>query len=301
VVLDRGQREDWLESPFIVVFLTIAAVALAAAIVWEFRHDDPVVEVRLLTDRNFALASSFYFLFGIVLFGSTVLIPQMLQSLYGYTATDAGFVLGPGAFVIVLMAPLVVRLVRRIPVRALIMLGYTVLGLAMWYFAGFNLATDYRREALARVVQGFGIAFLFIPISQLAYSYLPPGKNNKASSLTNLFRNLGGSVGIALVTTLLERRSQFHQSVLVTHVTNGDPALQATFAQVTDRLVTIGYSTADAVARGQAAIAATVHRQATLLGVLDCFWVLGALALVGPVLALGIRAFDQTGRRASGH
>ena len=113
IVLDRGQREDWLESHFIVIALTIAVAALTIGCIWELRHDDPVVELRLLGDRNFALASGFYFLFGIVLFGSTVLIPQILQSLYGYTATDAGLVLGPGAFVIVLMAPIVVRLVKR--------------------------------------------------------------------------------------------------------------------------------------------------------------------------------------------
>jgi len=300
VVLDRGQREDWLQSPFIVVFLTIAIVSLAVACVWEFRHDDPVVEISLLKDRNFALATSFYFLFGVVLFGSTVLIPQLLQSLYGYTATDAGLVLGPGAFVIVLLAPVVVRLVKRVPVRALIMFGYVVLGLALWYFASFNLFTDYRREALARAIQGFGLAFLFIPISQLAYSNLPADKNNKASSLTNLFRNLGGSVGIAFVTTLLERRSQYHQSVLVTHVTAGDPGLQATFAQISDHLVAAGYTTADAVLRAPAVVANTLRQQATLLGALDCFWLLGALAMLGPVLALGIRAFDQTGARGAG-
>ena len=283
-----------------VVFLTVAIVSLAVACVWELRHDDPVVEIRLLKDRNFALATSFYFLFGLVLFGSTVLIPQLLQSLYGYTATDAGLVLGPGAFVIVLLAPFVVRLVKRVPVRALIMFGYAVLGLAMWYFASFNLFTDYRREALARAIQGFGLAFLFIPISQLAYSNLPANKNNKASSLTNLFRNLGGSVGIAFVTTLLEQRSQYHQSVLVTHVTVGDPGLQAAFARISDRLVAAGYSTADAVLRASAVVAGTLRQQATLLGALDCFWILGALAMLGPVLALGIRAFDQTGGKGAG-
>ena len=302
VVLDRGQREDWLESPLLVSFLVIAVLALTTAWVWELRHDDPVVEVRLLKDRNFALASSFYFLFGIVLFGSTVLIPQILQSLYGYTATDAGLVLGPGAFVIVLMAPLVVRLVRQVPVRALIMFGYAGLGLSMWHFASFNLFTDYRHEAFARAVQGFGLAFLFIPISQLAYSNLPPGKNNKASSLTNLFRNLGGSVGIAFVTTLLERRSQYHQTVLVTHLTSADPAWQFTVGHVTDHLVSAGYTAADALAQAPVQVGAILRQQATLLGALDCFRVLGALAMIGPLLALGIRAFDQTGRgRTGGH
>src|SRR6201981_1770940 len=171
VVLDRGQTEDWFESNFIVIFFTVAVVALIVAAVWEWRHPDPVVEIRLLGERNFAIANFFYFLFGFTLFGSTVLIPQMLQSLYGYTATDAGLVLGPGAMVIVVMAPLIVRLVKRIPVSWMIGFGFTVLGCAMWYFPSFNLATNYEKEAWARAVQGFGIAFLFVPTSQLAYSY----------------------------------------------------------------------------------------------------------------------------------
>jgi DHA2 family multidrug resistance protein len=300
VVLDRGQQEDWLESPLITTFLIIAILSLTIGYLWEWHHDDPVVEVKLLKDRNFALASSFYFLFGVVLFGSTVLIPQLLQSLYGYTATDAGLVLGPGAFVIVLMAPVVVRLVKRIPVRGLIMVGYVVLALSMWYFASFNLFTDYRREAAARALQGLGFAFLFIPISQLAYSHLPPSKNNKASSLTNLFRNLGGSVGIAFVTTLFARRSQFHHSVLVTHLTTGDLTLQRTVTGITERLVSVGHTTADAVQAAPAVVGLLVRQQAALLGALDCFRALGVLAVLTPLLALGIKSFDQTGRRASG-
>jgi len=302
VVLDRGHREDWLESPFVATFLVIALASLAAAVVWELHQDDPVVEVGLLKNRNFALATSFYFLFGVVLFGSTALVPQLLQSLYGYTATDAGFVLGPGACVIVVMAPVVVRLVKRIPVAALISFGYVVLALALAYFASFNLATDYRHEALARVVQGFGFAFLFIPVTQLAYSYIPQSKNNKASSLTNLFRNLGGSVGIAFVTTMMERRAQFHQSVLVTHLTSGDPAWQTAAAGVTDRLIAFGYTTVDAAARAPAAIAATLYQQATLLGALDCFWLLAAVSMIGPALAIWIRPFEQAGTgRSGGH
>ena len=161
VVLDRGQQRGLAREPADRdVSRSSRMLALAIGCFWEWHHDDPVVEVRLLKNRNFALASSFYFLFGIVLFGSTVLIPQLLQSLYGYTATDAGLVLGPGAFVIVLLAPLVVRLVKRVPVRALIMLGYVVLALSMWYFASFNLSTDYRHEAAARALQGTRVRVL---------------------------------------------------------------------------------------------------------------------------------------------
>ena len=299
VVLDRGQRDDWFESQFIVAFFSVAIAALVIGIFWELRHPDPVVELGLLKERNFAIANFFYFLFGFVLFGSTVLIPQMLQSLYGYTATDAGLVLGPGAMVIVLMAPLVVQLVKRIPVAWLIGLGFTILGSAMWYFASFNLATDYRHEALARVVQGFGIAFLFVPTSQLAYSYLPKNKNNKASSLTNLFRNQGGSFGIAFVTTVLERRTQFHRSVLASHITSTDLNLHAALAEFTHRFMQAGDSAADAANRAVAKVGVILQQQAALLAFLDCFWWLGVIALSGPLLALLIRKFNQGGRGAA--
>ena len=300
VVLDRGERLDWFESDVIVSFFLIAIAALVVAVIWELRHPDPVVEIALLKERNFAIANGYYFLFGFVLFGSTVLIPQMLQSLYGYTATDAGLVLGPGAMVIVVLAPLVVRLVNRIPVARLLAVGFAVLGLSMWYFASFNLATDYAREAWARALQGLGLAFLFVPASQLAYSYLPKEKNNKASGLTNLFRNQGGSFGIAFATTLLARRAQYHQSVLVTHVTNFDPTLSANLNDIANRFVEHGYSAADASARALAQVYATVQQQATMLAFLDCFWVLGAVAFVGPILAIFIRKFRQ-GESATAH
>jgi DHA2 family multidrug resistance protein len=162
VVLDRGQIDDWFESEFISVFFVIAIIALIVAVVWEWRHPDPVVEIRLLRDRNFALASVFYFLFGFALFGSTVLIPQMLQQLYGYTATDAGLVLGPGALVIVVLAPVVVSLLPKVGVRPLIGVGYCIFAVAMWHFASFDLGADYRHFAMARALQGLGIAPLFV-------------------------------------------------------------------------------------------------------------------------------------------
>ena len=299
VVLDRGQRDDWFESNFIVSFFTVAIIALVVAVVWELHHPDPVVELSLLKERNFALANSFYFLFGFVLFGSTVLIPQMLQTLYGYTATDAGLVLGPGAFVIVLMAPVVVQLVKRIPAAWLIGFGFSILGGAMWHFASFNLAADYRHEAFARVVQGFGIAFLFVPTSQLAYSYLPKNKNNKASSLTNLFRNQGGSFGIAFVTTVLERRTQFHRNVLAAHITSSDLGVRTALAGFTNQFLHSGYSAADSAMRALAQVEALLQQQATMLAFLDCFWLLGVVALAGPVLALLIRRFGSGGGSAA--
>jgi len=294
VVLDRGQTEDWFESHFIVLFFGISMAALLFAIIWEWRHPDPVVEIRLLADRNFALANIFYFLFGFTLYGSTVLIPQMLQRLYGYTATDAGLVLGPGAFVIVMLAPVVVRILPKLGVKRLLGFGYFTFGMAMWYFASFNLATDYRHEALVRALQGLGIATLFVPVSQLAYSNIAKNKNNKASSLTNLFRNQGGSFGIAFVTTMLARRTQYHQSVLVEHATPYDEHYRSLVNTLTGYFSTHGFSHPDAVVHAQAQAFNLLQRQGTLLAFNDCFTALGWIVLTGVPLVFLIKRFRPT-------
>jgi len=300
IVLDKGQREDWLESHFIVAFLTVAILSLVFAGIWEWRHPDPVVEIKLFKERNFALSNIFYFLFGFGIFGSTVLIPQMLQALFGYSATDAGLVLGPGAFVIVALAPVVVKILPKVDPRKMIGLAFFIVALAMWHFASLDLGTDYASYAWARAFQGLGLAFLFIPVSQLVYSYLPPGKNNKASSITNLFRNLGGSFGVAFVTTMLERRTQFHHSILAQHLTPSDAGFQQTLDSITQYMIARGSSAADAAQRAYGVISATAEKNAAMLGFLDCFWLLGFVSLVGLVLSFTIKKFGSSGA-AGGH
>jgi MFS transporter, DHA2 family, multidrug resistance protein len=284
VVLDRGETEDWFGSNFILFFFSIAAVALIAAVIWEWNHPDPVVEIRLLADRNFALANAYYFLFGFALFGSSVLIPQMLQNLYGYTATDAGLVLGPGAFVIVALAPVIVRILPKVGIRPLIFVGYVIFALAMWKYASIDLRTDYKHLALLRALQGLGIAPLFVPVSQLAYSYLPRNKNNKASSITNLFRNQGASVGIAFVTTLLARRTQYHQSVLVAHANPYGFQYREKLDGISRHFAARALTIPDATLHAKAQLAQIIHQQAALLGFLDCFWVLGLACVLGAPL-----------------
>ncbi|MGH7931626.1 MAG: DHA2 family efflux MFS transporter permease subunit, partial [Candidatus Binataceae bacterium] len=301
VVLDRGERDDWLESHFIVSSLVIAVVAIAIAIWWEWHHHDPVVELTLLRERNFAISCIYYFIFAVGLFGSTVLIPEMLQALFGYTATDAGLVLGPGAAVITLLAPFVVRIVPRIGAKRLIGASFALAALSLFYYSGLTAQTDYFHFALARAYQGFAYAFMFVPVSLLAYSYLPRNKNNKGSSLINLCRNWGGSFGISFVTTMLERRTQYHQSVLVSNLTTADGTVRAFVSQASRYLVTRGSSGPDAIHQAYGLVGNTMTRQATMLAFMDCFHLLGLVVLMGVPLAFLIRHFEIGAAGRAGH
>lgn len=291
-MLDRGQRDDWLGSHFIATFLAIAALAITIAVWWEWCHPQPVVEVTLLRERNFRLSCTYYFLFAFGLYGSTVLIPEMLQTLFGYTATDAGLVLGPGAAVITLLAPFVVRIVPRIGAKRLLGASFTIAALSFWYYSGMTTQTDYFHFTLARCFQGFGYAFMFVPVSQLAYSYLPMNKNNKGSSLTNLCRNWGGSFGIAFVTTMLERRTQYHQSVLVSNLTSADGTVRQFVNTSRHYLMTRGASGSDAINQAYGLVGHLMTQQATMLAFMDCFRLLGVVVLIGLPLACFIRGFQ---------
>ncbi len=298
VVLDKGQEDDWFGSPFIVAFFTIAICALVAAVIWELVVDDPVIELRLLKNRNFALACGLYMTFGFVLFGTTVLLPQMMQQLFGYTATAAGEVLSPGALVVMVMAPFSTRLLRYIQPKWLVAFGLVLLCLSLWHMTGFNLSLDYRGAATARVMQGFGLGFLFVPVSQIAYSYLPRSKNTQASSITNLFRNQGGSFGIAFVTTMLARRGQYHQNVLGGFVTPYSRPAADTLAAFRQQVLAAGAGSVDATARATGMLYGLVQRQATMLSYIDVLWMLSMLSLAGVGLCLFVRPSQKTGGAA---
>jgi MFS transporter, DHA2 family, multidrug resistance protein len=291
VVLDRGQQDDWLGSHLITTFFIVASVALMLAIWWEWRSRDPVVELRLLRDRNFAIACAMFFLFGFLIFGSTALIPEMLQSIYSYDATNAGLVLMPGALVAAAMAPIVARLMRKISAKALAAFAFVTLAASMWHFSDLSLAASYRIETWARVYQGFALAFLFIPVSQIAYSYLPADKNNKGSSIMNLFRNLGGDFGISFVTTMLARREQYHQQILVSHLSAADAPVRDTISSLGSYLASQGVSTPDGIKQAYGVMANAMSQQAAMLSFLDCFWLLGFVAIIGLPLALMVKRF----------
>jgi DHA2 family multidrug resistance protein len=212
---------------------------------------------------------------GFALLGSTLLIPLFSQTLLGYTAQEAGLALMPGGFMIILLLPLVGFLLSRYTPRWLLLFGLVVLSFSLFHMTGFNLQIDFRTLATARVIQAVGMAFLFVPINTAAYAFLPRDKNNAASGLMNLARNIGGSVGISVVTTMLDRRTQIHMTDLSPHLSQSNPALQSIIRGASRAMQAHGASAAGATRQAYALIQGTVERQATMLAYIDCFWFLG--------------------------
>jgi DHA2 family multidrug resistance protein len=303
VLLDRGQIDDWFGSRFIIWMFVIGIACLTAAVFWELHVPDPIIDFRMLKVRNFAIANVFYFVFGFGLFASTTMIPQILQSLYGYRAIDAGLVLGPGAFVITVLAPVGAQLVQRGIVKPRILLfgAVMIVGMSFIHYSHFNLDTNYGHYAWARALQGLGYAFFFVPLSVIAYSQLSPAQNNKASSLTNFFRNWGGSFGIAFVTTISERRQNFHQSTVGGNISASSPALQDHIRQTSAYLQAHGFSPADAVTAAYGRVYNQLHEQTQLLAFMDCFHILGVITLVVAPLVLLSKAFKPPAKAPEGH
>lgn len=216
---------------------------------------------------------------GFALLGSTLLLPLFSQTLLGYTAQQAGLALMPGGFAIILLLPLVGFLLSRYSPRWLLLFGLLMLSFSLFHMTGFDLDIDFRTLAMARVIQAAGMAFLFVPINTAAYAFLPRDKNNAASGLMNLARNMGGSVGISVVTTMLDRRSQVHMTDLSSHLSQSNPALQAMIKGTSRAMQAHGASPAGATQQAYALLQGTVERQAAMLSYIDCFWFLGAAIL----------------------
>ena len=287
IILDKGQRDDWFASNFIIGFFALMLVGIIAGIIWEWREKEPVVDLRMLKDRNFAIATLTMFFLGFVLYATTVLIPQLLQQLMGYTAQLAGLVLSPGGLVIMLMMPVVGILVSKVDTRLLIAFGCVVCSLSLFVMAGWDLQLDFRHAAWARMLQGFGLAFLFIPINVAAFAYVPKEKTNMGTGIINLARNVGASVGIATVTTMLDRRSQLHMARLTDRVNELSAAYHNTLNGIQLRLVSAGSTAAHATAQAHAMIYGTIERQAAMLAFLDDFKMLGLVFFaVIPILIL---------------
>ena len=287
IVLDKGQRDDWFESNFILTLSIIAVVALLFTVFWEWRVKDPIIDLHLFKDRTFASANLMMFVVGFVLLSSTLLLPQFMQSLLGYTAERAGMALSPGGFTLVLLMPLVGFLLSRYDPRRLMVGGFILVSTSLFLMTRFDLSVDFRTMVYARILQSAGLAFLFVPINTAAYGYLPKDKNNAASGLINLSRNIGGSVGISMVTTMLDRRTQHHQNTLSSHLSAANPSVQHLLQSTTLALQARGYSAADALHRAYAMMQTSIFRQAAMLAYIDDFWMLAVgILCVTPLVFL---------------
>jgi MFS transporter, DHA2 family, multidrug resistance protein len=294
-VLDKGQEDDWFHSSAIVGFSIVSAVSLVAFVFWELQHENPIVDLKMFKRRSFAVAAALMLVLGIALFGSTVLLPQYLQVLMGYTAQQAGMALSPGGFAVILLLPLVGRLVSKVDTRALITVGFLSLSASLIYMAHkINLEMDFGTAVSLRTIQMAGLAFLFVPIQTVSYAGVAPQKFNQVSGIMNLSRNMGGDIGIALVTTLITRRSQTHQSNLSAHTTAYNPAYMAKLDAMTRNFEHQGAAAVDAAQQATAAMYRQLAQQATQLAYLDALLALGvATALMVPLVWLAKRAAPQ--------
>ncbi len=280
VVLDEGQKEDWFGSQFIVGFAIVAAVCLVAVVFWELRHEHPVIDFRVLKIRNFTLGTLSMLVLGFVLYGSTMLLPVLLQTLLGYTAMLSGLVLSPGGLVVIVCMPIVGVLLRHFQARWLVICGVLVSAAGLVIMSRFNLYVDYATAVWSRMVQSAGMAFLFVPISVAAVAMVPRDRMNYATGLFNLARNIGGSSGIATVTTLLARRSQMHQQVLTAHLTPYDTAYRDAILHTTQLVHAHGATMPDAARQAGGLLYGGLLRQAAMLSFADAFWVMALLFLL---------------------
>jgi DHA2 family multidrug resistance protein len=290
IMLDRGEEKDWFGSGFIRFFAFVAAAGIIALVVWELRQKHPIVDLRLLGRRNFGLCNFLLFVVGAVLFGSTVFLPLYEQVLLGYSAQKAGETLSAGALVLLPLMPVAGWLVNRVAARWLVAFGFLLTAFALHVMTQINLGISFGTATSWRVLQVLGLAFLFIPITTSSYVGIPPDKNEEASAILNLSRNLGGSVGIALMGSLLVRRTQFHQAVLVAHTTRYSPRFRALSSTLQEAFTHGGVNASRAVRAAYASIYAEVQRQASAMAYVDIFWILAVLALGGAVAALFLRA-----------
>jgi DHA2 family multidrug resistance protein len=280
-VLDKGQEDDWFTSRTILAFSLIAAVALVAFVVWEWRQEHPVVDVQLFRGRAFAATIGMMLVLGIALFGSTVLLPQYVQVWMGWSAEQAGMALSPGAVLVIILLPLVGRLVTHYDARWLIGFGFAVLAAALFHMAyTLHPGIDFSTAVYLRMFQSVGFAFLFVPINTLVYTTVPPSKKDQVSGIINLARNMGGDIGISLVTTLIARRSQLHQSNLAAHLDAGNPALRAKLAALARALEHAGSSSVEAARQAYGVVYRQLLQQAQTLAYLDALFVLGLFSAV---------------------
>lgn len=277
--LDKGQEKDWFGSQMITTFAILAVVTLIVFAIWEWNHSHPIVDLKLLKNRNFGTAVFLQLILGMVLFGSTVLIPQYLQVLLGYTAERAGMVLSPAGFVMMVMMAVAGRTLGKGDPRVMVALGYIATAAGIYNLTRLDLNTAFGTVTVWRMLQVIGLPFIFIPISTLNYVGVPLDKTNQISSLSNFARNLGGSMGTALLTTFISRSAQVHQAALAANVIPGSVPYRQYINSVTSILTSHGVSAASAAQLAVGRAYQEMLRQASMLSYKSAFFILSVVIL----------------------
>ncbi|HEX4075530.1 MAG TPA: DHA2 family efflux MFS transporter permease subunit, partial [Candidatus Acidoferrales bacterium] len=295
VMLDKGQEDDWFGSRFITTLAIGAAVGLITFVIWEWFYKRPIVDVHLFKNLNFLSANGMMFALGILLFSSLVMMPLFLQSLMGYTAESAGLVLSGGGLLLLFLMPVVGVLSGKVEARYLVAFGWLTLSIGMFVSSRqMDLQISFVSASLLRLVQVFGLGFLFVPINLVSYIGMPAEKSGSVAGLVNFMRNIGSSVGTSMVTTLIERRAQVHQAYLVAHVTRGGPTFLSQVAALTARLIASGDNAERAARQAYGLIFQSTIAQATTLAYLDTFLVLAGLSAIMFVISFALKK-NQTG------
>jgi MFS transporter, DHA2 family, multidrug resistance protein len=259
----------------------VATVCLISLVIWEWFQKAPIIDVRMFKNFNFASSCLMMFTLGILLFSSLVLMPQFLQTLLGYTSELAGLALSAGGLVLLIEMPIMGQLTTKFQARYLIAFGWLALSIAMFYSTKrIDLQMSFNAAVWLRIAQVIGLGFLFVPISLVAYIGIAPEKNNAVAGLINFMRNMGSSVGTSLVTTLIARRSQFHQEILGDYARVDSPNFQNTVNGLSQRLANSGLGAHEARMGAYARIYQGLGAQAASLAYIDTFMVLAVGAAI---------------------
>ncbi|MFA5847312.1 MAG: DHA2 family efflux MFS transporter permease subunit [Thermodesulfovibrionales bacterium] len=280
IVLDKGQTEDWFSSGFITWMALISVSSLVLFIIIEFFAEHPIVNLKTFKNLSFTTGNLVMFFAFFNLFGSIVLLPIYLQTLMGYNATLAGMVLGPGGIATLIAMPLAGKLITKVNPKALLAFGLIVSAYSTHLMSQFNLLADFNTIIWPRIVLGVGMGFLFIPLTTMTMSSVRKEDMANASGIYNLLRNLGGSFGVAFVTTMIARRAQFHQVRLVEHLTPFDSSYQTATANASHLLQSKGMTAAASQQGGLSAIYGQFLRQASMLSFNDVFYLLSIFLIL---------------------
>jgi DHA2 family multidrug resistance protein len=300
-VLDKGQEDDWFSSHVITTLAVIAAVTLTALIIHELTTEDPIVDLRVFKARSYAVGVFLMTVLGFVLYGSLVLLPIMLQTLLGYPALQAGIAMAPRGVGAFFMMPIVGLMTGRFDARKLLTAGLFVGGGTLIWLAQLNLQAGYWDIFWPQLVQGVGMSLLFVPLTTVSMDPVPRERMGNATSLFNLMRNIGGSVGIATTGTMLTRHQQSMTAVLGEHVTPYDPAAQNLFMQLRGAFMAAGSDAVTATDRAYGALFGLVQRQASMVAFVGIFQLLGIVFIAMVPLVVLMRRPARRGGPVGAH